>query len=110
MTKLKSITATKTFTCDPEFYLECCEDKEIQTQEDFEEYANDSAYEVLGEGFTLTESGEEKVIPNHKVYMLWASLDLDETAEIFPDWYQDNGTPTDSGGQDMEYIETRIIQ
>ena len=53
---------------------------------------------------------EEVVVPDHKIYMLWSSPNNDETAEIYPDWYQDNGTPIDSEGVDMEYIETRMVK
>jgi len=56
------------------------------------------------------------VIPDNKIVMLWKSRKTNpeedgfgEEAEISPDWYEENGTPTDSGGEDMEYIETRLL-
>ncbi len=109
MPKLKSITATKSFTYNPEFYAECQDEPESVTQEEFKEYVNECALEDLGRGFRLIENGSEEVVSDTKIYMVWVSPTLDESAEIHPDWYQDNGTPMDSEGQDMEYLETRII-
>ena len=109
MPKLKSITATKSFTYDPEFLQEFHHDPESVTQAEFEDYVNECALEDLGKGFHLIKNGSEEVVPDHKIYMIWWSPTLGESAEIHPDWYQDNGTPIDSEGQYMEYLETRII-
>ena len=112
MSELKSITATKSFTYNPESYEEIHDGPERATQAEFENYVYECAVEDFGgEGFTLTKKTEEgeRVIPNCKIYMVWVSPTLDESEEIHPDWYQDNGTPMDSEGQDMEYLETRII-
>lgn len=58
----------------------------------------------------MAEKNKQKweIIPDTDIYMLWSSPDLDETAEIHPDWYQHNGTPIDSEGTDMEYIATYV--
>jgi len=32
-----------------------------------------------------------------------------ETAEISPDWYQQNGTPSCGCGRDMVYVRTEIL-
>ena len=109
MPKLKPITATKSVTYDPEFLDEFHHDPESVTQAEFEDYVNECALEDLGKGFHLIKSGSEEVVSDAKIYMVWVSPTLDERAEIHPDWYQDNGTPMDSEGQDMEYLETRII-
>lgn len=57
-----------------------------------------------------SEPIQYKIIPDNKIVMLWRSPENDEEAEIYPDWYQHNGTPIDSEGCDMEYIETRLYE
>jgi hypothetical protein len=69
-----------------------------------------------------TEEDEplEQVIPDHLLLMTWECPDYDEskpeelgdhqTAEVNPDYYQDNGTPQCSCGEDMIYIHTTRIQ
>jgi len=49
-----------------------------------------------------------RTVSDYNIEMYWRSEDTGEEAVVNPDWYQDNGTPIDSEGIDMVYIETRV--
>lgn len=51
-----------------------------------------------------------QVYPDWLVRSVWKSKYTDEEAYINPDWYEQNGTPMDSEGEDMEYSHTEISQ
>jgi len=55
-----------------------------------------------------------KEIPDSHVIHHWRSADHSvcippETTEVTPDWYEQNGTPIDSSGEDMVYVKTEIL-
>lgn len=49
-------------------------------------------------------------IADAQVRHVWHSKDaaLNETVYVSPDWYEENGTPIDSAGEDMTYSHTEI--
>ena len=48
-------------------------------------------------------------ISNDKVRHVWfAPQDNDEQVSVRPDWYEQNGTPTSSDGEDMIYSHTEV--
>ncbi len=43
------------------------------------------------------------------VFHIWRSKNnSEETAEVSPNWYEENGTPIDTDGDDMEYCYTEV--
>lgn len=48
-------------------------------------------------------------VPNSIIRSRWYSPETSEEAYITPDWYEQNGTPIDSNGNDMEYAHTEIL-
>ena len=51
-----------------------------------------------------------KKIADKAVRNIWKCEDCDETAEIHPDWYEQNGTPMCTEcDRDMVYSHTEII-
>ena len=49
------------------------------------------------------------VIADSRIESYWKSEETGEDCQINPDWYQDNGTPQDSEGNDMVYQYTTIL-
>lgn len=56
-----------------------------------------------------------EVVPDNKIQMVWRCTEDDceeheevREAVVYPDFYQDNGTPVCGCGCDMEYIETLV--
>ena len=53
----------------------------------------------------------KKVLKDSEVRCVWQGTDEygnKYTIEVTPDWYEDNGTPIDDGGEDMKYLHTYI--
>ena len=46
------------------------------------------------------------IIRDSSVINVW--IGEDGEVEINPDWYEENGTPMDSEGNDMTYLRTEI--
>lgn len=55
-------------------------------------------------------------IPDNKVQHVWKKHPEDDCAEddcpiiVSPDWYEENGTPMCSCGQDLVYSHTEILK
>ena len=48
-------------------------------------------------------------IADHNVNMFWQCCICNASADVGPDWYQDNGTPVCMEcDQDMDYVKTEI--
>ena len=56
-----------------------------------------------------TPSESLGVIPDERIECYWKSEETGEDCKINPDWYQENGTPIDSEGNDMVYQYTIIL-
>jgi hypothetical protein len=53
------------------------------------------------------------IVADAKIFMTWKctteGCDCEgQEAIVYPDFYQDNGTPICEGGEDMEYIHTEV--
>jgi hypothetical protein len=48
------------------------------------------------------------IVKDSGINMLWSSESTDTVALVNPDYYQDNGTPTDDDGEDMIYQHTEV--
>lgn len=51
-----------------------------------------------------------KTIADSKIRHIWANSDGTGETAISPDYYQDNGTPTNDDGDDMIYVRTEIME
>jgi len=50
------------------------------------------------------------IVNDEKIKMLWRCSECKEEANVNPSFYQDNGTPMCEEGEDMDYIETNILE
>ena len=53
---------------------------------------------------------EWKEIEDKNVQMTWECPVCKESCRLNPNWYEENGTPMCSEGEDMVYINTEIKQ
>lgn len=49
-----------------------------------------------------------KVIPNENILHYWKDKSTGEEMSVSPNWYQNNGTPSDDDGKEYIYVRTEI--